>query len=92
MKKKEKIIIAGAILLLVAIIFNSASLSRTIKTIRSDVSGGINRNVKVYSYDGKLIKEYEGKIDIQENENKVLFDLNGKRITIYNSPVVVEER
>ncbi|MGP1402562.1 MAG: hypothetical protein ACTTKY_00240 [Catonella sp.] len=92
MKKKEKIIIAGTILLLVAIIFNSASLSRTIKTIRSDVSGGINRNVKVYSYDGKLIKEYEGKIDIQENENKVLFDLNGKRITIYNSPVVVEER
>lgn len=92
MKKKEKIIIAGTILLLVAIIFNSASLSRAIKTIRSDVSGGINRNVKVYSYDGKLIKEYEGKIDIQENENKVLFDLNGKRITIYNSPVVVEER
>lgn len=92
MKKKEKIIIAGTILLLVAIIFNSASLSRTIKTIRSDVSGGINRNVKIYSYDGKLIKEYEGKIDIQENENKVLFDLNGKRITIYNSPVVVEER
>lgn len=92
MEKKEKIIIAGTILLLVAIIFNSASLSRTIKTIRSDVSGGINRNVKVYSYDGKLIKEYEGKIDIQENENKVLFDLNGKRITIYNSPVVVEER
>jgi hypothetical protein len=92
MKKKEKIIIAGTILLLVAIIFNSASLSRTIKTIHSDVSGGINRNVKVYSYDGKLIKEYEGKIDIQENENKVLFDLNGKRITIYNSPVVVEER
>lgn len=48
-------------------------------------------------FDTYPVKEYlfdteEEAREFQENENKVLFDLNGKRITIYNSPVVVEER
>ncbi|MDT2193122.1 hypothetical protein [Paenibacillus larvae] len=54
----------------------------------------MERTVKVYGNNGDLIKEYEGKLDIKDTElgNKVLFDLNGKRITIYNATVITEEK
>lgn len=92
--------IIGALLVLVVIgclvvwYFNTATGQRMVKTIQSNNSGGIERVVKVYSDDGKLIEEYEGKIDIQDTEygNKVLFDLNGKRVVIYNGTVVTEEK
>lgn len=67
------------------------SLKRIVKSASSDVGGGLNRTVKVLSYDGKIIKEYKGKFDIQVKDRRVLFDLNGKRISIYNSPLIVEE-
>lgn len=67
------------------------SLNRTVKSVSSDIGGGLNRTVKVLSYDGKIIKEYKGKFDIQVKDRRVLFDLNGKRISIYNSPLIVEE-
>lgn len=64
------------------------------KNVKSNNAGGMERIVKVYSEDGKLIEKYEGKIDIQDTEygNKVLFDLNGKRVVIYNATVVTEEK
>lgn len=48
--------------------------------------------VNVYSYDGDLIASYEGKLDLQENESKVLFDLDGKRYVYYNAVVEVIEK
>ncbi len=41
-----------------------------------------------------MIQTYEGKIDVQDTEygNKVLFDLNGKRVVIYNATVITEEK
>lgn len=73
---------------------NTASGQRAIKNIKSNNTGGMERIVKVYSNDGELIEKYEGKIDIQDTEygNKVLFDLDGKRIVIYNATVVTEEK
>jgi predicted small secreted protein len=69
------------------------SLKRTGKDISSEF-GGLNRTVEVYSQDGKLIKTYDGNLDIKTNEygNKVLFDLNGKRVIINNAIVVTEEK
>ncbi|MGG3571319.1 hypothetical protein ABES25_14815 [Bacillus gobiensis] len=95
-----KKLIIGAVIILVVIgglvvwYFNTATGQRMIKSIQSNNSGGIERVVKVYSDDGKLIEEYEGKIDIQDTEygNKILFDLNGKRVVIYNGTVVTEEK
>lgn len=69
-----------------------ASCDREWKTIGSDLGGGLYRTVKVYDYSGNLLAEYEGKLDIQDNESKVFFDLNGKRIIIYNAIVVTEEK
>jgi hypothetical protein len=71
-----------------------ASTERCSKSLGSNVSGGISRKVEVYSYSGQLLRTYSGIIDIQENDagSKVLFDLNGKRIVIYNAIVVAEEK
>ncbi|MFD1708878.1 hypothetical protein ACFSCZ_19625 [Siminovitchia sediminis] len=74
--------------------FNTASGQRAVKNVISDTTGGMERVVKVYSEDGQLIEQYEGKIDIQDTEygNKILFDLDGKRIIIYNATVITEEK
>lgn len=71
----------------------TASGSRDWKTAVSDVSGGLDRTVKVYDYDGELLESYSGKIDIRQTDvaGRVLFDLNGKRITIDGGIVITEE-
>ncbi|WP_339314626.1 hypothetical protein [Paenibacillus sp. FSL R10-2734] len=99
-KKSKSIILVVVIVLLVAIggcnvwYWNTATGQRTIKNIKSDNTGGMNRVLSVYDQGGNLIRKYEGKIDIQDTEygNKVLFDLNGKRVVIYNATVVAEEQ
>jgi hypothetical protein len=70
----------------------TASCEREFKSLGSNLSGGLDRIVNIYSYDGKLLNTVEGKIDIQIAENKVLFDLNGKRYIYYNSVVEVIEK
>ena len=66
---------------------------RFLKSLDSNVNG-LNREVIVYDNKGDILKTYTGQIDIQENNygNKVLFDINGKRMTIYNAIVIVEEK
>jgi len=68
-----------------------ATCQRSCKTFQSEVSGGLNRTVNVYSYNGELIATYTGRIDIEENESKVLFDMDGKRYIYYNALVEVIE-
>lgn len=68
-----------------------ASWARSCKTCQSEMSGGLERTVNVYSYDGKLIASYTGRIDVEDNESKVLFDLDGKRYIYYNAVVEVIE-
>ena len=65
--------------------------SRSIKSMRSNYGGGLNRTCKVMGWDGSVIKEYTGKFDIQDSSVKVYFDLNGKRTQIYNSMVICDE-
>lgn len=86
--------IVGFIAIMIVWYFNTAAGQRSLKNFRSNQTGGLERTVKVYSSDGTLIQEYEGKIDIKDTEygNKVLFDLNGKRIVIYNATVITEEK
>lgn len=69
------------------------SFDRGVKDIQSDLGGGLDRICYVYSYDGQLLTQYEGKFDIKNNDSgtQVKFDLNGKRTIIYNAIVIVEE-
>jgi hypothetical protein len=78
----------------IVIHFNTAQGARDLKSWTSNTSGGLERVVEVYDQSGKLIKTYQGKLDVQDTDygNKVLFDLNGKRTVIYNATVIVQEK
>jgi hypothetical protein len=70
------------------------SCSRSMKSLRSDVGGGLNRTISVYDYNGQLIKSWTGKFDVAENPNKnqVYFDdQNGKRVIIDGGIIINEE-
>lgn len=64
---------------------------RNKKSIASNWTGGLNRTVSVYSYDGDLIKSWSGKFDVSDSENEVYFDLNGKRVIIQGGIIINEE-
>lgn len=90
-KKKIFILIIAAIMLCVGL-SSCSSCDRTVKNWDSEFSGGLNRVVNVYDYTGNKIATHEGQIDVQMNESKVLFDLNGKRYVYYNALVEVIEK
>ena len=82
------------LIVLVLIFVHKASVERQMKSFSSEYSGGLNRVVTVYDYNGDEITSYTGKIDIEETEtpNKVKFDLDGKRTVVYGGIVVVQEQ
>lgn len=99
MEKAKKVGLIVAVVLIVlfliviGIFFFRSSTQRTIKDIQSEYTGGLNRTLNVYSYDGKKIASYEGKIDIAENlSGTVKFQLKGKRYIYYNALVEVIEK
>ena len=52
---------------------------------KSNLNGGLNRTVTVYTADGDVIATYQGKIDIDTNDGGyVKFDYDGKRYIYYN--------
>ena len=64
---------------------NTASGQRAMVDQKSDLGNGLNRIVRVYTANGDIIAEFEGKIDIEGNDGGyVLFDYEGKRYTYYN--------
>ena len=70
-----------------------ASLERWSKDVESDLSGGLERTVTVYTANGDVLKTYEGKIDLESTEGGIVkFDLNGQRIMYYNCYVEVIEK
>ncbi len=88
-----------ALVLLMVGCSNSAPLTeeqaRELKDAQSNYYGGLNRVVNVYDQNGKVIKSYEGRIDIapeSDGGGKVKFELNGKRVIIYNATVIAEEK
>ena len=77
---------------LLVLTFSGANFQRTIKSWKSNYTGGLYRIVSVYDYNGNLLREYgPAMIDISESENETFFDYNGNRIVIHNAIVIVEE-
>lgn len=69
-----------------------SSTRRNIKSMVSDYTGGLNRTITLYDYNGNKIKSWTGKFDVDDNESRVFFDdEDGKRVIIYNGIVVNEE-
>lgn len=93
--KVAKKIIVGVLTIGIIFLFCGCgeSWERTKKDWDSNYNGGLERTISVYSYEGNLLKTYKGKCDIEENEsNKILFDIDGKRVIIYNAVVIAEEK
>lgn len=80
-KVVEWIVIVIAIVL---VYFNSSSFKRSIVDYKSDLGGGLERTINVYTANGDIIATYSGKIDLEATEGYVKFDLNGKRYIYYN--------
>jgi hypothetical protein len=65
------------------------------KKDRQSEQYGLNRTLDVYSYDGKQLRHYEGTFDISayvQGDNKVKFDLDGKRHIIYGGIIITDEK
>ena len=88
-----KRIVAGTLtfVLLVGSLCGCAGFQRSMKTIGSDITGGLDRTVTVYSYDGEKLGEWSGKFDVSSSEQETFFDINGKRVIIQNGIIINEE-
>lgn len=67
---------------------------RALKTQESNFNGGIKRRVTVYDVEGDPIAEYEGKFDIEYDDDRILFDdEQGLRHIIYypTGNVIIDE-
>lgn len=65
---------------------------RALKTEKSNLSGGINRTVTVYDYNGNQIDSWTGTFDVTNSEYETYFDIDGKRVVIHGGIVINEER
>lgn len=93
MKKAMAVgLIIGAMLIGVTLFAGSSSVKRNVKSLTSDLGGGLERTVTLYDYTGKEIERWTGKFDVSESENEVYFDVDGKRVIIHGGIVVNEEK
>ena len=73
---------------------NTAVGRRALKSQKSNFGKGIEREIKVYDINGKIIESYKGKFDIEYEDDKILFDdENNIRHIIYfkTGTVIVNE-
>lgn len=70
---------------------STASGQRALKSQESNLGGGIERTVTVYSYDGDVLGEWTGKFDVTENDQETYFDIDGKRVIIQGGIIINEE-
>ena len=74
---------------------NTESGKRALKSQESNFNSGIERAVTIYDVNGKVIKQYEGKFDVEYDDDRILFDdENGKRHVVYytTGTVAIDEK
>ena len=67
---------------------------RAVKTQQSNFDGGIERCITVYDVEGDVIAKYEGKFDVEYDDDRILFDdEKGLRHIIYypTGNVIIDE-
>ena len=88
---KKKIAVFALLAAMVLSLAGCASWNRAWKSFGSDISGGLNRTVTVYSYDGDILGQWSGKFDVSESESETYFDVGGKRVIIQGGIIINEE-
>lgn len=86
--RKSRIIIVGIVVVVLIIVIGfvtgTESFKRTIKTIFSDYTGGLDRTVTIYDINGNESKTYTGKFDVSYDDERIIFDdENGKRHIVF---------
>ncbi|MBQ7214459.1 MAG: hypothetical protein IJS39_00560 [Synergistaceae bacterium] len=68
-------------------------LSAAVFTVVLANSRGVpRRRAVMYDYNGKILKEYSGKIEyVRRSGNGVRFWLDGRRIMLYGGIIIVED-
>lgn len=88
---KKRVLITGIVIVSMISLSGCASTKRNLKSLESNISGGLDRTVTVYDYNGQEIKSWSGKFGVSGSENEVYFDKDGKRVIIHGGIVINEE-
>ncbi|HZW68591.1 MAG TPA: hypothetical protein VFF20_08320 [Pseudogracilibacillus sp.] len=77
----------------ISVLGGCAAIDSLTKDVESDTKG-LERTVTVYSKTGDVLAEYQGVIRTKSSNstNAVIFEINGKRVNVYNADVVIEEK
>lgn len=54
---------------------NTASGLRMRITWQAEMNIGLHRNIQVFTATGVLVYEYEGRFDVDQNENRIIIDI-----------------
>lgn len=68
------------------------SCKRFVKDTTTNINAGTERTATLYDYNGKVIKKWEGKIDMSESMTETYLLVGEKRVIIHGGIVVVEEK
>lgn len=82
------VVVLAAILMMLS---GCASWQRNKKSFVSDISGGLHRTLTVYDYNGNEIRSWTGKIDVDNMEDRTVFDMDGKRTVIRGGIIIIQE-
>lgn len=88
---KMKKLLAIGLLVLCVLVSSCATIEHDVKDVQSGM-GGLDRHVRVMTGDGKVIAEFDGKIDIRPSEGGVVFEYEGKRYAYYNCFIEAVEK
>lgn len=90
----KKIFLALTLVAMVGLTSCTESQQRELKSIKSNWTGGLDRTVTVYDYNGQEIKSWSGHFDVKETDrNSVYFDTaEGKRVIISGGIIINEEK
>lgn len=81
------------------LLYGTEDGARAQKTMESETGGGLTRVVTVYDMQGDQIAQYEGKLDVDADEKRIIFDIQQpdgtrKRVQIWSSTgtVIIQEK
>lgn len=91
------VVVGGAVFIFRWYNTSTASGLRAVKDQQTELNNGLDRTIVVTAEDGREIYRYDGKCDIEtNNENYILFeDANHKRVVIYKGvqdTIVIQEK
>ena len=68
------------------------SCKRFTKDMETNIRAGVERTAILYDYNGKIIKKWEGKIDMSESRTETYLLVGDKRVIVHGGIMVVEEK